>query len=235
METVTKRREVIEIDDDSSDDSLDLIRRDDDTRQVRPRHLSARNRRSVSFGLGSNGAARLALPDPGNDYNLRAEGQLRPLQGLSAGQASAFGEKAAETIPGHLLDPLLDFDFDGDLINPALLNMEDSPGLPHRPNMEVPSSSGFDGCLEKILELFPDISHQYCREIYDAQLPNPVQGQLIAPTLITQILDKGKYPKEKDRQRELKRKRLISSDDEEIAYLKNLERGEVTSEYAHMS
>ena len=236
METMAKRREIIEIDDDSSDDSLDLIRRDDDhTGQVRPRHLSTRNRRSVSFGLGINGAARVALPDPGIDYNLHVEEQLRPPQGHSARQVSAFGENAAEPVPGNLLDPLIDFDFDGEIINPALLNMENSPGLPHRSNVEVQISPGFGGCLVKILEVFPDISHEHCREIYDAQMLNPGEGQLIAQTLITHILDKGKYPKEKDRQKELKRKRLTNSDDEEIAYLQNLERGEVTSEYTHMS
>lgn len=235
METMAKRREVIEIDEDSSDDSLDLIRRDDGTRQVRPRHLSTRTGRSISFGLGINGAAHLALPDPEINYNLHVEEQLRPPQGDSATPLSAFGENAAETIPGNLLDPLIDFDFDGHFINPALVNMEGSPGSPHRSNVEVQISSGFGGCLEKILEVFPDISHEHCREIYDAQMLNSVEGQPVAQTLITQILDKGKYPKEKDRQKELKRKRLTNSDDEEVAYLKNLERGEVTSEYAQMS
>ena len=234
METMAKRREVIEIDEDSSDDSLDLIRRDDDTGQVRPRHLSTRTRRSISFGLGMNGAAHLALPDPEINYNLHVEEQLGPPQGDSARPLSSFGENAAETIPEDLLDPLIDFDFDA-YINPALVNMEGSPALPHESNVEVQISSGFGGCLEKILEVFPDISHEHCREIYDAQMLNPVEGQPVAQTLITQILDKGKYPKEKDRQKELKRKRLTNSDDEEVAYLKNLERGEVTSEYAQVS
>ncbi|KAL8785457.1 MAG: hypothetical protein Q9195_008634 [Heterodermia aff. obscurata] len=234
METMAKRREVIEIDDESSDDSLNLLPRDHGTGQVRPRHLSTRNRRSVSFGPGINGAAHLALPDPEANDHLLVGDQLRPPQGYSARQVSAFGENAAEPIPRNLLDPLIDFDFDGDVINPALLNMEDPPGLPHGSDMEI-QVPGFDSCLEKILEVFPDISHEHCREIYDAQMLSPVEGQPIAQTLITQILDKEKYPKEKDRQKELKRKRLTSSDDEEVAYLKNLERGEVTSEYAHMS
>ena len=237
METVAKRREIIEIDDDSSDDSLDLIRRDDDTGQVRPRHLSTRNRRSMPFDLGMNGATHVALPGPESNYNLLVEERLRPPQGHSAAPVSPFGENAAEPIPGNLLEPLIDFEFDGDLnlIHPALLNMEGSPGLPHKSSVEVQISSGFGGCLETILEVFPDISHEYCREIYDVQMLNPVEGQLVAQTLITQILDKGKYPKEKDRQKELKRKRLTNSDDEEVAYLKNLERGEVTSEYATLS
>ena len=235
MATMAKRREVIEIDDDSSDDSLDLLRRDDEAGQARPRHPPTRTRRSVSFGLGIDGAAHEALPDPEINYGLHVEEQLRPPQGHSARQVSTFGENTAEPIPGNLLDPLIDFDFDGGLINPALLNMEDPPGLPDRSNVEVQAPSGFDGCLEKILEVFPDISHEHCREIYDAQMLNPVQGQPISQTLITEILDKGKYPKEKDRQKELKRKRLTNSDDEEVAYLKNLQRGEVTFEYAHMS
>ena len=235
MEAVAKRREVIEIDDDSSDDSLDLIGLDDDTGQVRPRHLSTRSRHSVSLGLGSNGAAHVALPDPETNHNIHVEQQLRSSQGHSARQAPTFGQNAAEPIPRNLFEPLIDFDFDGDVIDPALLTMENSPQLPHRPNVEVQIASCFDSCLEKILEVFPDISHEHCREIYDAQMLNPVEGQLIAQTLITQILDKGKYPKEKDRQKELKRKRLTNSDDEEIAYLKNLERGEATFEYTHMS
>ena len=81
--------------------------------------------------------------------------------------------------------------------------------------------SSFDSCLKIILEIFPDISHERVRELYDRQVGNPDPSQNFAQQLIEQILEGGKYPKERERLRELKelkRKREDKdSDDEEAA------------------
>ena len=78
-------------------------------------------------------------------------------------------------------------------------------------------------CLHEVVEVFPDISLTHVRQLYDSHtrseassLPDGISS---AQLLIEQILDAGKYPKERDPQREasqLKRKRESHSggDDE---------------------
>jgi len=79
-------------------------------------------------------------------------------------------------------------------------------------------------CLSEVLEVFADISHDHVKQLYDheAQL-----GRLdnTAPSavhnVIEKILENGKYPKEKDRLNELKRKRSRNNDEEELAELRS--------------
>ena len=85
----------------------------------------------------------------------------------------------------------------------------------------------YQTCLNAIIEVFPDICHDHVQQLYDARLEDPetVQPPLrvfaadaVAQEIVMQILDGGgKYPKEKDRIKELKRKRSmkLNSDDEE--------------------
>ncbi|KAL8828722.1 MAG: hypothetical protein Q9191_002430, partial [Dirinaria sp. TL-2023a] len=90
-------------------------------------------------------------------------------------------------------------------------------------------SPDYNSCLVDILELFPDISHDHVKQLYDSELqgsgPNRTQTSVVQH-LIDQILDSGKYPKEKDRLKELKRKRYLDSDEEEMAELQNAQSGD---------
>ena len=95
----------------------------------------------------------------------------------------------------------------------------------------------FESCLTEVLEILPDVSHIHVQELYNAResdgqaTPNVSASQ----ELVMQILDAGKYPKEKDRLNELKRKRSIamSSDDERAARWKNAERGVGALHYSY--
>lgn len=97
----------------------------------------------------------------------------------------------------------------------------------------------YESCLQEILELFPDISKDHFHELYNKQKENgnPYQ-QLLAQTLIEQILDQngGQYPKEKDRIKELKRKRNDrNSDEEEAAWWKYADLRDDPMEYAKVA
>lgn len=104
-------------------------------------------------------------------------------------------------------------------------------GLPARRNF-------YQTCLNAVVEVFPDICHAHVQQLYDARLQNPdiLQPPLLAPAtevmaqdIVTGILDGGgKYPKEKDRIKELKRKRSMkpNSDEEEAARWREAARDE---------
>ena len=94
-------------------------------------------------------------------------------------------------------------------------------------------SRSFQGCLNRILELFPDISQDYVQQLYDMRTENPSgPHDDIRHELIMQILDAEKYPKESDRLNDLKRKRVSEdSDAEEIAKWTNPNRGVQSFEY----
>lgn len=92
----------------------------------------------------------------------------------------------------------------------------------------------YPACLAEILSIFPDIALDHVRLMYDkhVQAAGPVmanendsttaQALIIAQALIGEILDGGRFPKEKERAKELKRKRTDrSSDEEEAARWKN--------------
>ncbi|KAL8814477.1 MAG: hypothetical protein Q9223_006306 [Gallowayella weberi] len=79
----------------------------------------------------------------------------------------------------------------------------------------------YDGLLQKVLEVFPDISHDHVKSLYESHSTAALSpdGIPLSENIISQILDVGKYPKERDRQNELKRKRsqFDNSDDERAA------------------
>ncbi|KAL8769461.1 MAG: hypothetical protein Q9209_004522 [Squamulea sp. 1 TL-2023] len=85
----------------------------------------------------------------------------------------------------------------------------------------TPAVAPYDECIQKVLEIFPDVCHDYVRSLYDRYPPNTLSPDGIprSEQIISQILDGVKYPKERDRQNELKRKRtqLPDSDDERAA------------------
>ncbi|KAL8667136.1 MAG: hypothetical protein Q9168_007337 [Polycauliona sp. 1 TL-2023] len=70
----------------------------------------------------------------------------------------------------------------------------------------------YDQCLRNVLEVFPDVSRDYVQNLYDGHPPNtpPADGIPVFESIISTILDSANYPKERDRQNELKRKRADS-------------------------
>ena len=89
----------------------------------------------------------------------------------------------------------------------------------------------YNECLGRLLEVFPDISHDHAKSLYEARrAPNAdLQydlGRDLAQGLIMQVLDSGDYPKERERLNELKRKRstVTTSDDERVAKWRNTKR-----------
>lgn len=94
----------------------------------------------------------------------------------------------------------------------------------------------YEVCLAELLDVFPNISHDHVRQLYDVELEkieNDSQRADITQNLILGILDGKTYPKEKDRINELKRKRsnALDSDEEEAARWKDLDRGQETVAY----
>lgn len=79
----------------------------------------------------------------------------------------------------------------------------------------------YEICLNEILEVFPDISREHVQQAYNKHMEalGSYQPQVatIAQTLIEKFLDKGAYPKERDRIKELKRKRSQGNHDAEEA------------------
>ena len=196
MVFITEPNEVIEIDDDSSDDLQPWM----------PRH-----------------PARLQA------INAPTTAQRH----LPTGREFQWDTAAIQAPPSPNAN--LNLDLDGGLLDQDILDMEENVMLPAEPLIDVDVTAGYDTCLQEVLEIFPDISLDHVRQLYDAQLLQPRDGQAIAQHLTTQILDAGKYPKEKDRLKELKRKRFADSDEEEVAYVENLERNPYDSHYTHVA
>ncbi len=102
------------------------------------------------------------------------------------------------------------------------------------PRTEV---SPYETCLAELLEVFPGISGEYVQSLYnDLNHQDGPYAQTAAQILIEKILDGGKYPKEKDRIRELKRKRSDkNSDEEEAARWKYAELRDNALEYSKVA
>lgn len=82
---------------------------------------------------------------------------------------------------------------------------------PTTPAVDLDSEAA---CLEKALELFPDISHQYVAGLFTIHKSNASrQAQDIRPVdrVIEDILEKSSYPKQKD----AKRKRTEEQEDDQ--------------------
>ena len=94
------------------------------------------------------------------------------------------------------------------------------PGGTPAPSSSVPPTtvSPYNTCLAEILEVFPDISREHVQSLYDKlNHQNDPYAQTAAQALIEKVLDGGNYPKEKDRIKELKRKRSDRNSDQEEA------------------
>ena len=93
-------------------------------------------------------------------------------------------------------------------------------------SLASPPLPDLERCTNELLELFPDISHEHLKDLYDIEMRNLRQGSdsnAVISIIIEKILEKGKYPKEKDRLKDLKRKRHDDSDEEELAEIRNAE------------
>ena len=94
------------------------------------------------------------------------------------------------------------------------------PGGTPAPSARAPPTtvSPYNTCLAEILEVFPDISREHVQSLYDKlNHENDPYAQTAAQVLIEKVLDGGNYPKEKDRIKELKRKRSDRNSDQEEA------------------
>lgn len=94
---------------------------------------------------------------------------------------------------------------------------------------ELTGASSFDKVCPEVVEVFPDISLDHVRQLYDAGVlrdNNPERAGLAQEIILT-ILDGKTYPKEKDSIREKKRKRSqdLDSDEEEAARWRAVDRG----------
>ena len=85
-------------------------------------------------------------------------------------------------------------------------------------NVPTSTVTPYDQCLRKVQEVFPDVSIDYVKNLYDRHPPKTPSPDAIpiSEEIISQILDSANYPKERDRQNELKRKRA-DSDEERAA------------------
>lgn len=98
---------------------------------------------------------------------------------------------------------------------------------------EIPArligASSFDDVCHEVVEVFPDISVDHVRQLYDARVlrDNNLGRAGLAQDIILEILDGKTYPKEKDSIREKKRKRSrdLDSDEEEAARWRAVDRG----------
>lgn len=117
--------------------------------------------------------------------------------------------------------------------------------------LEVPSSSPlgsgeishvqYGECLATLSDVFPGISSEYVRELYDTwrevPRPHPHLHQVIHAfqDMTLQILEASSYPKEKDRINELKRKRsqALHSDGEDSLQWKGDRKGQESAGYVN--
>lgn len=119
----------------------------------------------------------------------------------------------------------------------ASLPFRGSPATPSHA-VAAPAPQDYDRCLLGILELFPDISHEHVKHLYDAEVSvaqSDNSSSVIIEHLIEKILDKRTFPKEKDRLNELKRKRAQDSDEEETAEYSKVEEGGAIGPYLSIS
>ena len=113
------------------------------------------------------------------------------------------------------------------------------PGRTPAPYASGPHSTvlPYDACLAEIIEVFPDISREHVQSLYNSlDHQNGPYAQTAAQILIEKVLDGGIYPREKDRIKELKRKRSDrNSDEEEAARWKYADLRENALEYSKVA
>jgi TRIAD3 protein (E3 ubiquitin-protein ligase RNF216) len=85
-----------------------------------------------------------------------------------------------------------------------------------------------DGCLQRVLSIFPDISHEYVFKLYnDFETEGDYEvlpGQARLDNIIEQLVSNPSYPKQEKGKKPLKRKREESDDDDSIKKWEQLNR-----------
>ena len=108
------------------------------------------------------------------------------------------------------------------------------------PNTEsfVTESAGndqflFAKCLAELSDVFPDISSEYVRGLFNTWRQPHLSSREVWHDLTIQILDAGPYPKEKERLNQLKRKRSpeLTSDEKDTLQWKNDKKGKERASY----
>lgn len=83
-----------------------------------------------------------------------------------------------------------------------------------------------DDCLQRILEIFPDIAHDHVLESYRAKFTYGIETPELSTVtawrtdFVNTLIESGKYPKERERRQELKRKREDSNRDDATEFEK---------------
>ena len=90
-------------------------------------------------------------------------------------------------------------------------------GLGPHDRTHVGNPYDYDGTLQEILQVFPDISHDHVQELYSKhiEMRSPYQAETPSQVLIDKILDGDPYPKERDKKKRKFEDR--NSDEEEAA------------------
>lgn len=134
-----------------------------------------------------------------------------------------------------------DNSFFDNYLNDEVSSVHISPVPDRTPNLYAHGSSAaplpYDACLAEVIEVFPDISREHVQTLYNnLNHQNGPYAQTPAQVLIEKVLDGGKYPREKDRIKELKRKRSDrNSDEEEAARWKYADLRENALEYSKVA
>ena len=86
------------------------------------------------------------------------------------------------------------------------------------PSGNKTASEPFGVCLAQVLEVIPDVSHEHVHKLWTQQTADAINRGIrvvISHQLVDALLEATSYPKERDRQRELKRKRDEAEDPEQ--------------------
>lgn len=101
---------------------------------------------------------------------------------------------------GTAHEPIHLSDFDDMMVQPL-------PKQPTRdtaaPNTRKIPPRNLDSCLHRTLEIFPDISHSYVKELWeDKSIVEDANGEERYFAILEHITSQTAYPKEKDKQKE---------------------------------
>lgn len=168
-----------------------------------------------------------------------------PREVIEIEDSSEYEDEDLDEFPPELLN-LDNFDIEGlgYGVDPAYYRFGDNRDAPIRqnsiPDLSIQEPPPFEDCLGRVVEVYPDICHDHVQQLYDVQIKSFVLQAGVSPLdqisqlLILQILDADKYPKERDRRKELKRKRSIAldSDEEAAATWTAVERAAYPDEYS---
>lgn len=105
-----------------------------------------------------------------------------------------------DQMQGTAHEPILLSDFDNMMAQPAL----DEAKQHDRSSEALPHPSGDpDSCLRRAIEIFPDISHAYVRELWEDRATNlAAHGQDRYLAVLEHITSQTTYPKEQEKQKE---------------------------------